>query len=65
LTDYYDQFYDSLIQLRGIENMQGTGYNDYLRWKWFYSTRHGVDGEFGAMWETITEYGLTYKFLMI
>jgi len=31
LTDFYDQFYDSLIQLRGTENMQGTGYKDYLR----------------------------------
>jgi hypothetical protein len=56
LSAYYDQYYDSLIQLRGAENMQGTGYKDYLRWKWFYSTRNGVNGDLGAMWETMQDY---------
>lgn len=56
LTDYYDNYFDSLIQLRGLENMQGTGYKDYLRWKWFYNGRHGEDGEIGAVWDSINSY---------
>ena len=30
LSAYYDHYYDSLIQHRGVENMKGTGYTDYL-----------------------------------
>jgi len=56
LTNYYDHYYDSLIQLRGAENMRGTGFKDYLRWKWFYTSRHGVDGNLGEMWESIADY---------
>ncbi len=56
LTDYYDNYYDSLIQLRGSDSMKGTGYKDYLRWKWFYSTRRGADGDIGEMWESIQDY---------
>lgn len=56
LSEYYDKYYDSLIQLRGNENMQGTGYKDYLRWKWFYYTRHGVDGELDEIWKSIENY---------
>jgi hypothetical protein len=56
LSAYYDDYYDSLIHLRGIENMQGTDYKDYLRWKWFYTSRHGVNGDLGAIWEGILDY---------
>lgn len=56
LSSYYDHYYDSLIQLRGSQNMQGTGYKDYLRWKWFYTTRSGVGGSLGEVWETISNY---------
>ncbi len=56
LTDYYDHYYDSLIQLRGSDSMQGTGYKDYLRWKWFYYSRHGVNGELGEIWNAVRDY---------
>jgi hypothetical protein len=56
ITAYYDHYYDSLIQIRGIENMKGTGYKDYIRWKWFYSTRHGVDGNLSIIWEVTDNY---------
>jgi hypothetical protein len=36
--------------------MQNTGYKDYLRWKWFYTRRHGVEGDLGEMWESIQDY---------
>lgn len=56
ITAYYDHYYDSLIQIRGIENMRGTGYKDYIRWKWFYCTRHGVDGNMDTVWTRINDY---------
>ena len=56
ITAYYDAFYDSVIQSRGIENMQGTGYKDYLRWKRFYCTRHDGDGDISSIWQGITDY---------
>jgi hypothetical protein len=56
LTAYYDNYFDSLMQVRGVENMNGTGYKDYLRWKWLYNGRHGEDGELGAVWDSINSY---------
>ena len=56
LSAYYDHYYDSLIQVRGVENMKGTGYTDYLRWKWFYTGRHGADGNLNEVWESIQDY---------
>jgi hypothetical protein len=56
LSAYYDHYYDSLIQRRGAGNIRGTGYTDYLRWKWFYTSRHGVDGDLGAMWQSMAVY---------
>ena len=62
MTAYYDAFYDSLILERGIENMRGTGYKDYLRWKWFYSYRHGVNGELSSVIEGIWDYYENYQY---
>jgi hypothetical protein len=56
LSAYYDHFYDSLIQVRGLENMKGSGYTDYLRWKWFYTGRHGTGGNLNEVWESIQDY---------
>ena len=56
ISSFYDQYYDSLMQLRGADSMKGTGYKDYLRWKWFYTPRHGVNGDLGGIWEGINDY---------
>lgn len=61
LTDYYDHYYDSLIQYRGGDSMKGTGYKDYLRWRWFYSTRRGENGDLRDMWESINDYYANFQ----
>jgi len=39
-----DKYYDSLKNVRGSENMQGTGYKPYLRWKLYWMGKVGVEG---------------------
>jgi hypothetical protein len=61
LSAYYDHYYDSLIQVRGSENMKGTGYTDYLRWKWFYTGRHGANGDLTEIYHAIQDYQENYQ----
>jgi len=56
LTEYYDAYYDSIFQLRGVDSMHGTGYSDYLRWKYFYSNRYGRYGDLTGIWSGIDDY---------
>ncbi|MEI6061094.1 MAG: hypothetical protein WCR72_10315 [Bacteroidota bacterium] len=34
-----DRHFDSLIQIRGSDNMKGTGYRPYLRWKLYWMSK--------------------------
>ena len=60
LTGYYNAYYDSLIQVRGLDSMQGTGYKDYLKWKWFNEYRHSADGSLDDVWQSFTNYHENY-----
>lgn len=39
-----DDYFDSIIAIRGIHNMQGTGFKDYCRWKNYWLPKTWPDG---------------------
>lgn len=55
-TRYYDNYYDSLLQVRGCDSMEGTGYKSYLRFKGFMDHRVGPDGDMNAHRENLDAY---------
>lgn len=46
----YDAYYDSIIQVNGIDSMQGTGYNPYQRWLAKYGSYLDAYGGFDIMY---------------
>ncbi len=51
-----DRYYDSLIHIRGINNMQGTGFKSYIRWKEYWLTKVNPDGNIEATQTAILNY---------
>jgi hypothetical protein len=50
-----DNYYDSLKTVRGSDNMSGTGYKTYLRWKLHWIERYGLDCSFSQARQTNEE----------
>jgi hypothetical protein len=51
-----DKYYDSLIKIRGHENMQGTGYRPYLRWKLYWMGKINNGGTMEGAYEAMLGY---------
>ena len=51
-----DAYYDSLINVRGVDSMQGTGYTGYLRWKAFMTPRIDDTGTIAGYANVISNY---------
>ncbi len=51
-----DAYYDSLINIRGVDSMAGTGYTGYLRWKAFMTPRVDDSGIIASYANVIKDY---------
>ena len=51
-----DTYYDSLIQINGIDNMQGTGYNPYKRWANYWEPILYPSGDFAIERQKLEQY---------
>jgi len=51
-----DAYYDSLINIRGVDSMAGTGYTGYLRWKAFMTPRVDDSGTIASYANVIKDY---------
>lgn len=66
-SDFYamlikkDKYYDSLIKARGSNNMQGTGYKDYLRWKAYWIPKIGNSENQVDAYNAIRNYTENYN----
>ncbi len=46
ITSHWDNYYDSIIDIQGAENMGGTGYKHYMHWKTEWEPRVQPSGDF-------------------
>jgi len=46
ITDYWDNYYDSLSVVLGSENLEGTGYKHYMHWKTKWEPKVYPSGDF-------------------
>ncbi|RLD87086.1 MAG: hypothetical protein DRJ09_10880, partial [Bacteroidetes bacterium] len=51
-----DAYYDSLINIRSVDSMEGTGYTGYLRWKAFMNPRVDDSGFIASYANVIKDY---------
>jgi hypothetical protein len=56
ITNYFDNYYDSIEQLYGIDSLKSFGYKKYIRWKNFMDSRHGEEGNLGSIWDITNNY---------
>lgn len=56
IVQIQDAYYDSLIDIYGIDSMQGTGYKDYVRWKGYMQMRVDDDGTLDTYMNSINDY---------
>lgn len=56
IVAHQDRYYDSLISIRGVNNMKGTGYVSYLRWKRYWLPYLGHDGELETTQNAIFQF---------
>ncbi len=56
ITPIQDAYYDSLINIYGIDSMQGTGFKDYIRWKGFMNMRVDENGTLDTYINSINNY---------
>lgn len=56
ITQIQDEYYDSLLQERGAESMEGTGFKQYARWKMFLGPRVDNNGSLDSYVESINNY---------
>lgn len=62
-TDYQQQqsYYDSLIQIRGADSMQGTGYNQYKRWFRYWAPKLLPDNDYDVYHQGLLYQAATYS----
>jgi hypothetical protein len=60
-TSQMDHYYDSLIQVRGIGNMRGTGYSGYMRWKEEWSHIIGPSGSISEAQLRVLDFAQRYN----
>jgi len=53
ITAYWDYKYDSIMNVLGAENMEGTGYKHYMHWKAKWEPLVQPDGDFKHYFEAI------------
>ena len=51
-----DPYYDSLIQVNGIDSMQGTGYKQYKRWVDYWEPLLYPNGDFAIYRQNLEQY---------
>ena len=56
ITQIKDVYYDSLLDVRGADSMQGTGYKSYLRWKGFNQLRLDETGTLDSYINCVNSY---------
>lgn len=56
IKDNFDTYYDSLIQVNGIDSMQGTGYNPYKRWIDYWEPLVYPSGDFAIERQKLEQY---------
>lgn len=56
-----DHYYDSLIQVHGIQNMKGTGYSGYMRWKEEWSHIIGPSGSISEAQLRVLDFAQRFK----
>ncbi|HEY9115262.1 MAG TPA: T9SS type A sorting domain-containing protein [Bacteroidales bacterium] len=55
------QYYDSLISVRGIDSMQGTGYTQYQRWFRYWAPKLLPDKDYSDYQSDLLEYAQQYS----
>lgn len=55
-----DPYYDSLIQVNGIDSMQGTGYKQYMKWINYWEPRLYPHGSFDSCKQGLEQYIAEY-----
>ena len=66
-TDFYNDllqnrhYYDSLISIRGIDSMQGTGYVQYQRWFRYWAPKLMPDEDYDDYQNNILDYAENYS----
>ena len=56
ITQVQDAYYDSIIDIYGIDSMQGTGYKEYVRWKGYMQMRVDGDGMLDTYINCVNNY---------
>ncbi len=66
-TDFYNDllqnrhYYDSLISIRGIDSMQGTGYEQYQQWFRYWAPKLMPDLDYDDYQNNILDYARNYS----
>jgi len=62
-NDYLQQeaYYDSLIDIRGVDNMEGTGYTQYKRWFRYWAPKLLPDLDYDNYQQELLDYAQSYS----
>jgi hypothetical protein len=60
IRNFMDAYYDSLIQIRGIDSMEGSGYNPYMRWVRYWEPKLYPSGNFNIAVQKTEDYLTDY-----